>query len=462
MTALTRVSASEMKKRTGFGKALGYSLPKEDEILIRDDLPKDIEHEVVAHEEEHIAKGEEGPFLGALLGGIGSFLGSSAGAVTLGVGASLLGGKKQSDAAKRATAAQSQAAADEIASATETRDLLRQDQAPYREAGHTALNALMSLTGLGGGSGGGSSAPRAAPTNVDPSVRMNDAGRGVALNQFGNYRNTAYARRYNLRAGGGAIQPDEYYNVHELGPENVYSDGSYTRGKGPATIDGRTGYVEPNIRGRAIGGFMGGAYDDTRSYSPIKQSGFDTRQPRTKNPAINPAASNTTTINPQTGYPRENPGGVEGGYQFQTEPGYQFRFSEGQRALERGAAQRGGLLSGGYARKAIRYGQGFASNEFANVYNRISNIAGLGQTANQQGLYGALNTSQQVGGALSNQGAARASGYTAQGNAWANAGNDIANLPWGNVFNQGGGTKYYPSGVDGLDMIDLGSLPTRK
>jgi hypothetical protein len=63
MTVLKRVSQKEMKRRTGFGRALGYTFPDKDEILIRKDLPKDLEHEVIAHEEAHLEKGEEGPWV---------------------------------------------------------------------------------------------------------------------------------------------------------------------------------------------------------------------------------------------------------------------------------------------------------------------------------------------------------------------------------------------------------------
>ena len=72
MTAISYVTQKQMEDKTGFKHALGYSLPKEDKILIRKGLPKKKKKEVLAHEEEHIAKGEEGPFWGALIGGIAS------------------------------------------------------------------------------------------------------------------------------------------------------------------------------------------------------------------------------------------------------------------------------------------------------------------------------------------------------------------------------------------------------
>lgn len=121
-------------------------------------------------------------------------------------------------------------------------------------------------------------------------------------------------------------------------------------------------------------------------------------------------------------------------YNFQQDPGYQFRLDEGTRALERGAAARGGLLSGGFARKALRYAQDYASNEYQNVYNRIASIAGFGQTATNASTNLIFGTAQGVGNALTNAGEARASGYVAQGNAWANAINQIGQIDWGSVF----------------------------
>ena len=55
---------------------------------------------------------------------------------------------------------------------------------------------------------------------------------------------------------------------------------------------------------------------------------------------------------------------------MQQDPGYQFRLAEGQKALERSAAARGNLLSGGFARGLTRYGQDVASQEYSNVYQR--------------------------------------------------------------------------------------------
>jgi hypothetical protein len=55
---------------------------------------------------------------------------------------------------------------------------------------------------------------------------------------------------------------------------------------------------------------------------------------------------------------------------LQTDPGYGFRLSEGLKALERSAAARGGLLSGGTGKALTRYGQEMGSQEFGNAFNR--------------------------------------------------------------------------------------------
>jgi hypothetical protein len=78
--------------------------------------------------------------------------------------------------------------------------------------------------------------------------------------------------------------------------------------------------------------------------------------------------------------------------QFQADPGYGFRLKEGIRALENSAAARGGLLSGNAMRGITRYGQGLASEEFGNAFNRyqagfasrlnpLQALAGVGQTS---------------------------------------------------------------------------------
>lgn len=113
---------------------------------------------------------------------------------------------------------------------------------------------------------------------------------------------------------------------------------------------------------------------------------------------------------------------------YQADPGYGFRLAEGMKALERSAAARGNLLSGGALKRTTRYAQDMASNEFGNAYNRftqnqtnqynrLAGVAGTGQTAAQQIGQQGMQMGQNVGNTLQGIGNARASGYVGGANA---------------------------------------------
>jgi hypothetical protein len=82
---------------------------------------------------------------------------------------------------------------------------------------------------------------------------------------------------------------------------------------------------------------------------------------------------------------------------FEADPSYAFRLSEGSKALERALAARGkfGEYNPEAAKALTRYGQDMASQEYqnaynrynsdqGNIYNRLANITGIGQTATGQ------------------------------------------------------------------------------
>src|SRR5262245_4034208 len=73
----------------------------------------------------------------------------------------------------------------------------------------------------------------------------------------------------------------------------------------------------------------------------------------------------------------------------QNDPGYAFRRAEGQKALERGAAAQGVLLTGGTEKALSRYNQDYASNEYQRVYDRA-----MGEYQTAYGEY--LNNYQQA------------------------------------------------------------------
>jgi hypothetical protein len=133
--------------------------------------------------------------------------------------------------------------------------------------------------------------------------------------------------------------------------------------------------------------------------------------------------------------------------QFQADPGYGFRLSEGQKALERSAAARGNLMSGGTGKALTRYGQEMGSQEYMNAFNRyqaernarlnpLQSLAGVGQTSTQQlaGQAGQLGAglSESIGAA----GQARASGYMGTANAIGGGLNQYLNYSQNQAQNQ--------------------------
>jgi hypothetical protein len=124
---------------------------------------------------------------------------------------------------------------------------------------------------------------------------------------------------------------------------------------------------------------------------------------------------------------------------FRADPGYQFRLSEGMKALERQAAARGGLVSGSALKATQRYGQDVASQEYSNAFNRYmanraSKLGALGGLTSMgsgaaSGLAGAAGQFGQVGGqSLADIGNARAAGIMGPANAYAGAFGNLANL----------------------------------
>ena len=105
---------------------------------------------------------------------------------------------------------------------------------------------------------------------------------------------------------------------------------------------------------------------------------------------------------------------------YQADPGYAFRLSEGQKALDRQAAARGGLISGSALKAAQRYGQDMASQEFGNAYNRFRDT----QTLRRNALAGVTGFAPTAAGAMSASGQNYA---TNAGNAMMGQGENTAN-----------------------------------
>jgi hypothetical protein len=154
---------------------------------------------------------------------------------------------------------------------------------------------------------------------------------------------------------------------------------------------------------------------------------------------------------------------------FQADPGYAFRMSEGMKGLERSAAARGGLLSGGTLKGIQRFGQDLASQEYTNAFNRyqtnraaqlnpLQSLAGVGQTtANTLGQAGENYASQSgatsanLANTLANlgmtagatQGNALLAGQQARSSSYGQLGSALGKyLGGGGTFGMGGGGTF--------------------
>ncbi len=295
---------------------------------------------------------------------------------------------------------------------------------PFLQGGTSAYANLLSLMGvLPGGAPNGVGPPGATSKLMSP----NGSQEGITATQN------------VLNAGGGAQPADPAQGNNDL----AMNDGRFR------TADLANDNPVNSFGGGANGGGQNSLALDSST------SGVPTISPIDLNSQVNPALGAYGSLAQ----------GWQGG-QFQAptdvteqnDPGFQFRLAQGQKAIEQSAAARGGLLSGGTAKALNDYSQGQASNEYGNVYsralgqyqqnynqfeqqsadkyNRLANLAGMGQISAQQlnsagssaagGVNNILLTSGgQIGQDLNNAGAATASGYIGGANAWGNALNGL-------------------------------------
>jgi hypothetical protein len=146
-------------------------------------------------------------------------------------------------------------------------------------------------------------------------------------------------------------------------------------------------------------------------------------------------------------------GGPEAQNFLQMDPGYQFRLSEGMKALDRQAAARGGLISGGALRAAQRYGQDLGSQEFGAAYNRLASMANVGPQA--AGVMSNLgqNYATNVGNIYQQQGNTAANAALARGSAYSGGLNQLGYLA-GRYYGQPQTPNYAP--VESRDIYPSG------
>jgi hypothetical protein len=106
---------------------------------------------------------------------------------------------------------------------------------------------------------------------------------------------------------------------------------------------------------------------------------------------------------------------------FTTDPSYQFRLAEGQKAVDNSAAARGSTLSGAALKALTKYGQGMASTEYQNSFNRLSGVSGQGQSAAAGQGAGSMQFGNSQANNLMEAANANTAGTVGAANAWSGA-----------------------------------------
>lgn len=144
---------------------------------------------------------------------------------------------------------------------------------------------------------------------------------------------------------------------------------------------------------------------------------------------------------------------------FEKDPGYEFRLTEGLKALDRQAAARGGVISGKALKAAGRYGQDYATGEFQNAYGRYRQnrldqlnafgaLSGMGQNATNVLTSAAGDFGARSAASAMDAGNAQAAGRMNAANALAGGVgqgmNFYQNNRLMNMYANRGGTTNYP------------------
>jgi hypothetical protein len=143
---------------------------------------------------------------------------------------------------------------------------------------------------------------------------------------------------------------------------------------------------------------------------------------------------------------------------FRNSPDYQFALKGGSEALDNSAAAKGGVLGGNQIRAQTEYGQGLATQNLQNYFQRLSGMSGQGIQAG--GILGQIGagTGAQVGASANNVGNSLMAAGTAEASGIKGmVGGFNQGLSSLSLYNQmskssygGGGTGFSLSGTGGL------------
>ena len=330
----------------------------------------------------------------------------------------------------------------------------------------TFAGGISGLQGLGALPAGGTNALASSDPFLGESSLFGDefAGdmyavdRGDTMSDYDygsmdtNVPNEAYRQPFDLEYGdgmggpassemraAGAVSPVTPGLIQQLANYTGLSTSAIER-LGAATISSLAGLYGANVVGSAADRAANRLAESNQTATQLQKKIYEdqvARQQPFYQAGVNALPAYTKGVMP--GGDLVRPFSMD---DYQADPGYGFRLSEGMKAMDRSAASRGNLLSGATIKGAQRYGQDLASQEYQNAYNRygsdqatrrnaLASLTGFAPTAAQQlnasGVNYAANVNDLGASTARNYGNADLTGAAARQSAYAGAGGAFAN-----------------------------------
>lgn len=307
-----------------------------------------------------------------------------------------------------------------------------------------AGGGLASAAGAGGGGGGGSSGTpskaaldgtnsfgaNSAPNALDISALQNAAPGSPAANAVADLaKSLGYSDSASFLTQLKSMGSDALSSIGSLIPggwQGLLGAGlSYLGGK--QAVDASSAAANAQLQGvRESNALLKAIYDDQKALQePFRQNGL--------------AAGNRLDTLLGIGGDKTSADYGSAARNFTSadflagqDPGYQWRISQGEKALQRAASAGAGIQSGKYLKDAMDYNQNQASQEYQNAYNRfqtnraavlnpLQSMYGSGQSAANTVTSAAGNYGNNASNNITSGANAQAAGIVGRGNAWNNA-----------------------------------------
>lgn len=316
----------------------------------------------------------------------------------------IIGGAMQADAAQSAADTQADAGKYAADKQYEMYNQQRADFKPFRDVGVSANSRLAYLMGLSPNGGATTAAPATSAAPKPPTATVQPAAQAGTQVYPGVYAGSVLS----------SMNPAQYYDAYQ-------KTGTWAKNNSFEDYLKLMGSWDP-VNKKPVG-------PTADIYGkPVKNVPLTTAQTYSalgNNTAKAPVVTNNASKDPAYGSLARSFSMSD----FEQDPGYAFRLNEGQKALERSAAARGGLLSGAQGKAMQRYGQDMGSQEYTNAYNRfntnqgnlfnrLSSLSGGGQTATSNLATLGANAANNAGNYSTQAANASAAGTIQAGNAW--------------------------------------------